>query len=187
MPRRILFGAFERVKKVFLPRSQTRPTALGSRLKRLRLAAAHSLTLARLRAEKYFLRRTCRRRKWLKLYLRLRAQTLRGFLHIPINRFGGKSCFMNRTRYSQFVFRNNTVCSGKQRGIPVIYRQSDEARQMNPSNYFFPSHFSPFLGDRPARSRSSLPAANRMAKAERRYVVPLFADSNKPHSVEGFV
>ena len=51
MPRRILFGAFERVKKVFLPRSQTRPTALGSRLKRLRLAAAHSLTLARLRAE----------------------------------------------------------------------------------------------------------------------------------------
>ena len=27
----------------------------------------------------YFLRRTCRRRKWLKLYLRLRAQTLRGF------------------------------------------------------------------------------------------------------------
>ena len=44
-----------------------------------RLAAAHSLTLARLRAEKYFLRRTCRRRKWLKLYLRLRAQTLRGF------------------------------------------------------------------------------------------------------------
>ena len=56
MPRRILFGAFERVKKVFLPRSQTRPTALGSRLKRLRLAAAHSLCtvgaqLARLRAE----------------------------------------------------------------------------------------------------------------------------------------
>ena len=51
MPRRILFGAFERVKKVFLPRSQTRPTSLGSRLKRLRLAAAHSLTLARLRAE----------------------------------------------------------------------------------------------------------------------------------------
>ena len=172
MPRRILFGAFERVKKVFLPRSQTRPTALGSRLKRLRLAAAHSLTLARLRAEfaidwqenmrfcraempsycvkalentqsilcglflvcehfssgrtashrtaldfrgifvlfgrrravarqgekgkKHrkdwlsdawvscpsmadFCRRTCRRRKWLKLYLRLRAQTLRGF------------------------------------------------------------------------------------------------------------
>ncbi len=29
--------------KVFLTRSQTRPTALGSRLKRLRLAAAHSL------------------------------------------------------------------------------------------------------------------------------------------------
>ena len=28
----------------------------------------------------YFLRRTRRRRKWLKLYLRLRAQTLRGFL-----------------------------------------------------------------------------------------------------------
>ena len=122
---------------------------MGSRLKRLRLAAAHSLCangaqLARLRAEMYFLRRTCRRRKWLKLYLRLRAQTLRGFLHIPINRFGGKSCFMHRTRYSQFVFRNNTVCSGKRRGFPVIYRQSDEARQMNPSNYFFPSHFSPF-------------------------------------------
>ena len=63
---------------------QTRPTSLGSRLKRLRLAAAHSpcangAQLARLRADMYFLRRTCRRRKWLKLYLRLRAQTLRGF------------------------------------------------------------------------------------------------------------
>ena len=46
-----------------LTRSQTRPTSLGSRLKRLRLAAAHSLTLARLRAVKYFLRRACRRRK----------------------------------------------------------------------------------------------------------------------------
>ena len=57
---------------------------MGSRLKGLRLAAAHSLCaegaqLARLRAEMYFLRRTCRRRKWLELYLRLRAQTLRGF------------------------------------------------------------------------------------------------------------
>ena len=71
---------FELVKKVFLTSSQARPTALGSRLKRLRLAAAHSpcangAQLARLRAEMYFLRRTCRRRKWLKLYLRLRAQT----------------------------------------------------------------------------------------------------------------
>ena len=34
---------FELVKKVFLTSSQTRPTSLGSRLKRLRLAAAHSL------------------------------------------------------------------------------------------------------------------------------------------------
>ena len=47
---------FERVKKIFLTRSQTRPATLGSRLKRLRLAAAHSLCavgaqLARLRAE----------------------------------------------------------------------------------------------------------------------------------------
>ena len=33
----------ELVKKEFLTSSQTRPTALGSRLKRLRLAAAHSL------------------------------------------------------------------------------------------------------------------------------------------------
>ena len=41
----------ELVKKVFLTSSQTRPTSLGSRLKRLRLAAAHSLALARLRAE----------------------------------------------------------------------------------------------------------------------------------------
>ena len=72
------------------------------------------------------------------LTLRLRAQTLRGFLHIPINRFGGKSCFMHRTRYSQFVFRNNTVCSGKQRGFPVIYRQSDEARQTKPPIISFP-------------------------------------------------
>ena len=40
---------------------------------------ANGAQLARLRAEMYFLRRTCRRRKWLKLYLRLRAQTLRGF------------------------------------------------------------------------------------------------------------
>ena len=44
-------------------RLQTRPTSLGSRLKRLRLAAAHSLALARLRAEKYFCRRTRRRQK----------------------------------------------------------------------------------------------------------------------------
>ena len=60
--------ANERVKKIFLTRSQTRPATLGSRLKRLRLAAAHSLCavgaqLARVRAEMYFLRRTCRRRK----------------------------------------------------------------------------------------------------------------------------
>ena len=69
----------ELVKKVFLTSSQTRPTSLGSRLKRLRLAAAHSLTLARLRAEKDFCRRTRRRQKCFALYLRLRAQTLRGF------------------------------------------------------------------------------------------------------------
>ena len=72
-------AALELVKKGFLTSSQTRPTALGSRLKRLRLAAAHSLTFARLRAVKYFLRRTRRRRKYFRLYLRLRAQTLRGF------------------------------------------------------------------------------------------------------------
>ena len=36
-------------------------------------------TLAHLRAEKYFCRRTRRRQKCLELYLRLRAQTLRGF------------------------------------------------------------------------------------------------------------
>ena len=58
----------ERVKKVFLTRSQTKPTSLGFRLKRLRLAAAHSLCacgvqFARLRAERYFRRRTCHRRK----------------------------------------------------------------------------------------------------------------------------
>ena len=135
---RVFPAPSELVKKVFLTSSQTRPTSLGSRLKRLRLAAAHSLTLARLRAEKYFFRCTCHRKKCSKLSLRLRAQTLRGFLHIPINRFGGKSCFMHRTRYSQFVFRNNTVCSGKQRGFPVIYRQSDEARQTKPPIISFP-------------------------------------------------
>ena len=62
-----------------LTAAQTRPTALGSRLKGLRLAAAHSLALARLRAEKYFCRCTCHRQKCFKLSLRLRAQTLRGF------------------------------------------------------------------------------------------------------------
>ena len=71
---------FELVKK-FLTSSQTRPASLGSRLKRLRLAAAHSLTLARLRAEKYFCRRTRCRQKCFSLYLRLRAQTLRGFFN----------------------------------------------------------------------------------------------------------
>ena len=76
---RMSLPALELVKKVFLTSSQTRPTSLGSRLKRLRLAAAHSLTLARLRAEKYFCRRTRRRQKCFELYLRLRAQTLRGF------------------------------------------------------------------------------------------------------------
>ena len=38
-----MLRGFELVKKVFLTSSQTRPTALGSRLKRLRLAAAHAL------------------------------------------------------------------------------------------------------------------------------------------------
>ena len=63
--------------------------------------------------------------------------------------------YTHTARRSHFVFRNNTVCSGKRRGFPVIYRQSDEVRQTNPSNYFFPSHFSPFLGDPPARRRLS--------------------------------
>ena len=74
---------------------QTRPTPLGSRLKRLRLAAAHSLCaegaqLARLRAKKYFCRCACHRQKCFKLPLRLRAQTLRGFFdrksqwHLPL-------------------------------------------------------------------------------------------------------
>ena len=74
--------------------------------------------------------------------------------------------------YSQFVFRNNTVCSGKRRGFPVIYRQWDEARQTEPPIISFPL-ISPLLGDRPARGRFSLPAANRMAKAERQSAVPL--------------
>ena len=41
--KRTVIPSSERVKKVLLTRSQTRPTALGSRLKGLRLAAAHSL------------------------------------------------------------------------------------------------------------------------------------------------
>ena len=60
--------ARSRVPKSVLARAQTRPTALGSRLKGLQLAASHELCtvgaqLARLRAEMYFLRRTRRRRK----------------------------------------------------------------------------------------------------------------------------
>ena len=64
--------------------------------------------------------------------------------------------YTHTARCSHFVFRNNTVCSGKRRGFPVIYRQSDEVRQTNPSNYFFPSHFSPFgrfSSPRPSLSR----------------------------------
>ena len=80
--------------------------------------------------------------------------------------------------YSQFVFRNNTVCSGKRRGFPVIYRQSDEARQTKPPIISFPL-ISPLSGDRPARGRFSLPAANRMVKAERQSAVPLFRLSKK--------
>ena len=58
----------ELVKKEFLTSSQTRSVSLGSRLKRLRLAASHEghacgASFARLRAERYFLRRTRRRRK----------------------------------------------------------------------------------------------------------------------------
>ena len=78
------------------------------------------------------------------------------------------------TRYSQFVFRNNTVCSGKQRGFPVIYRQSDEARQTKPQ-LFLSSHFSPFLGDRPARSRSSPGGESDDKSGTALYVVPLLA------------
>ena len=85
--RRKTADAFERVKKRFLTRFPTRPASLGSRWKRLRLAAAHSLTLARLRAERYFCRRTCRRQKCFELYLRLRAQTLRGFFDSLKNAF----------------------------------------------------------------------------------------------------
>ena len=82
--------------------------------------------------------------------------------------------FLQRTRYSHFVFRNNTVCLGNLGGFPVIYRQSDEARQTKTSNYFFPSHFSPF-----GRSSSPLPTLSRQRigrqKAERQSAVPLFA------------
>ena len=55
-----------------------------------------------------------------------------------------KRFYTHAARRSHFVFRNNTVCLGNLGEFPVIYRQSDEARQINPSNYFFPSHFSPF-------------------------------------------
>ena len=48
----------------------------GAAARRSALAA-----LARLRAEKYFCRRTRRRQKCFELYLRLRAQTLRGFFN----------------------------------------------------------------------------------------------------------
>ena len=58
---------FELVKKVFLTSTQTKPTSLGFRLKRLP------------RAERYFLRRTRRRIKLFPFPLRPRAQTLRGF------------------------------------------------------------------------------------------------------------
>ena len=52
--------------------------------KELHPAAAHSLSVehgqfARLRGEKCFLRRTCRRRKRILMSSRLRARTLRGF------------------------------------------------------------------------------------------------------------
>ena len=46
--------------------------------------------------------------------------------------------YTHTARCSHFVFRNNTVCSGKRRGFPVIYRQSDEARQTKPPIISFP-------------------------------------------------
>ena len=46
--------------------------------------------------------------------------------------------YTHTARRSHFVFRNNTVCSGKRRGFPVIYRQSDEARQTEPPIISFP-------------------------------------------------
>ena len=69
--------------------------------------------------------------------------------------------YTHTARRSHFVFRNNTVCSGKRRGFPVIYRQSDEVRQTNPSNYFFPSHFSPF-----GRSSSPRPVLSPGCKSD---------------------
>ena len=68
------------------PTLKQNPLPPGLRLKGLRLAAAHSSS-ARVRAKKH-LRRTCRRRKWLKLYLRLRAQTLRDFFDVPAKKAG---------------------------------------------------------------------------------------------------
>ena len=62
------------VKKVFLTSPQTKTHFVG-----LSFEKATARGSARLRAERYFCRRTRRRQKCFELYLRLRAQTLRGF------------------------------------------------------------------------------------------------------------
>ena len=118
--------AAERVKKVFLTRSQTRPTSLGSRLKGLRLAAAHSLTLARLRAEKYFCRRTRRRQKCFALYLRLRAQTLRGFFD---SRCPPHSIGMRRTILFKKTLRQEKRSSPALRAASRLRRPAARSRR----------------------------------------------------------
>ena len=62
------FRQFERVKNIFLTRSQTKTASLGFRLKRLSPCRAHNLCakgaqIPHLQGVAYFLRRTRRRRK----------------------------------------------------------------------------------------------------------------------------
>ena len=61
---------------------QTNPTSLRGLFEGIAARRSALASLARLRAEKYFCRRTRRRQKCFELYLRLRAQTLRGTVEI---------------------------------------------------------------------------------------------------------
>ena len=76
-------------------------------------------SLARLRAEKYFCRRTRRRQKCFALYLRLRAQTLRGFfgrLSSPVRARTGRGCFVLKRaaeREIALAMRGRKIYNGK--------------------------------------------------------------------------
>jgi len=76
-----LSGSGMSVSKKFFDTLSNETHCVGLSFEKAAARRSALASLARLRAEKYFCRRTRRRQKCFAVYLRLRAQTLRGFFH----------------------------------------------------------------------------------------------------------